>query len=203
MKPMKPIDALRSLDLADLDLARMAAWSVKTKAALMALLFAAVLAAGHLVVLKGIFQETERLAAAQRSLRQEQAEKTIVAAQLDGLRTQHQAAAAVLADWCRRLPAEAAASALLEDISQAAEQSGLNIEGLELAPEVPGGFYSELPFKVKAAGGYHQIGAFLSAVADLPHLVTLHDFDLRPKRSDHGLQLQISAKTYAYPGDAK
>ena len=95
---MKLFDALRGLHGADFDLGRMGAWPVKVKAALMALLFAAALGGGHALSLSGMALELERLKAAERALRQEQARQLGQAAQMGALRAQHQAVAAVLAD---------------------------------------------------------------------------------------------------------
>ncbi len=201
MDVMKLFDALRGLHGADFDLGRMGAWPVKVKAALMALLFAAALGGGHALSLSGMALELERLKAAERALRQEQAQQLGQAAQMGALRAQHQAVAAVLADWRQRLPAGDGVPDLLEDIGQAAKRNGLRLEGLELASEQRKEFYAELPFALRVVGGYHQIGVFVSALADLPRLVTLHDFALRPNRSNAGLQLQISAKTYTYLGE--
>ena len=77
------------------------------------------------------------------------------------------------------------------------------LKAWSLPPSSARNFTRSCPFALRVVGGYHQIGVFVSALADLPRLVTLHDFALRPNRSNAGLQLQISAKTYTYLGENK
>lgn len=201
MNISRRLDALRGLDLADLDFRRMGGWPVWVRATCAVLLFLVALAGGYALALNGMVGELERLKEAQQALLREQAEKTSLAALLETLRAQHRAAEADLADLRLLLPAGAGEPSLLRNIGQAAEQNGLRIDGLELAPPQNREFYAELPFELRASGGYHQLGAFLGALAGLPRLVTLHDFDLRPQREGGGLRLQISAKTYFFLGE--
>ena len=62
------------------------------------------------------------------------------------------------------------------------------------------GFYAELPVEMSVEGGYHELGAFVSRVAGLPRIVTLHDFDLEPPAPDRGIRMHVLAKTYRYLG---
>ncbi len=50
-------------------------------------------------------------------------------------------------------------------------------------------------------GSYHAIGAFVSGIAALPRIVTLHDVEIVPASKETGndqLQLNVTAKTYRY-----
>ena len=64
--------------------------------------------------------------------------------------------------------------------------------------EVPKEFYTELPIEMEVAGGYHSIGEFMSKVADLPRIVTLHDFSIEGEKGN--LELKLQAKTYRAAG---
>ena len=83
---------------------------------------------------------------------------------------------------------------LLDDITYVGTASGLTFELLNWQQEVPKEFYTELPIEMEVSGGYHNFGEFVSKVADLPRIVTLHDFDI--KREAGGLSLKLQAKTY-------
>ena len=60
-------------------------------------------------------------------------------------------------------------------------------------------FYVELPIAISASGSYHDLGAFISGMAGLPRIVTLHDFVITAKDDDaNNLGMSIVAKTYRY-----
>ena len=166
-------------------------------------LFAAALAGGYWLALSGMAAELQRLEAVERSLRQERTAKALAAGRLDEVRAQSQAVEEIWAAKHLLLPTEMRLPELLDGIAQAAEANGLSVQGIELAQLRRSGFYAELPMSVALVGRYHQLGAFLSAVAGLPRIVTWHDFELRPARRAEGLRLRIAAKTYAYLGDAQ
>ena len=169
---------------------------------LVALFFAA-LAGGHWLALSGMAAELKRLEAVERSLQEERTAKALAVRRLDEVRAQSRTVEEIWTAKRLLLPAEMRLPELLDDIAQAAEANGLSIQGIELAQLRRSGFYAELPMSVVLVGGYHQIGAFLSGVAELPRILTWHDFDLRPARQAEGLRLRIAAKTYTYLGDAE
>jgi len=94
----------------------------------------------------------------------------------------------------KSLPTSNETPGLLDDITYVGTASGLTFELLNWQQEVPKEFYTELPIEMEVSGGYHNFGEFVSKVADLPRIVTLHDFDI--KREANGLSLKLQAKTY-------
>ncbi|MDG2442937.1 MAG: type 4a pilus biogenesis protein PilO, partial [Luminiphilus sp.] len=98
-----------------------------------------------------------------------------------------------------QLPSDTEVPGLLEDITNKGEQNGLAISKIDLLPEVPQAFYIELPISIVAVGSYHDLGAFISGMAGLPRIVTLHDFNIRASGTNTSqLQMNIVAKTYRY-----
>ena len=89
---------------------------------------------------------------------------------------------------------------LLEDITRTGLGSGLEFEEIKLQPEVVQQFYIELPIKISVVGGYHDLATFVSGVASLSRIVTLHDFEIKPLKdgSASKLRMAITAKTYRY-----
>ena len=66
-------------------------------------------------------------------------------------------------------------------------------------PEIIKKFYIELPIDIEVIGSYHQFGKFVSEVAGLPRIVTLHDFTIGTTQlSKKALRLKLQAKTYRY-----
>jgi type IV pilus assembly protein PilO len=100
----------------------------------------------------------------------------------------------------RQLPGKTEVPNLLVDISQTGLAAGLNEKLFQPGPEKSNGFYAELPIKIRLVGSYHQFGAFVSGIAALPRIVTLHDIDIKPDSKDayDQLSLELTAKTYRY-----
>ena len=98
------------------------------------------------------------------------------------------------------LPTDSEVPALLDDISDAARQQQLEIDFIRLASTEAHPFYITQPLDIQVRGDYHRLAAFISRVAELPRIVTLHDFTLAPTDSDTGdaLVLSLQAETYRY-----
>jgi len=101
----------------------------------------------------------------------------------------------------RKLPNKTEVPNLLTDISQQGAGAGLDQKLFQPSPQITKDFYAELPIKMRLTGGFHAIGAFVSGIAALPRIVTLHDVSITPAGKDKGvdqLQLDVTAKTYRY-----
>ena len=100
----------------------------------------------------------------------------------------------------RQLPGKTEVPSLLVDISQTALGSGLEEKIWQPTGEIQKDFYAELPIKLRYTGSYHELGRFVSGIAALPRIVTLHDIDIKPaeKDSTSNLTLDVTAKTYRY-----
>jgi type IV pilus assembly protein PilO len=100
----------------------------------------------------------------------------------------------------RQLPGKTEVPNLLVDISQTGLSSGLEEKLFQPQQEVKKDFYAELPIKIRLTGSYHQFGQFVSGIAALPRIVTLHDIDIRSETKDayDQLSLELTAKTYRY-----
>ena len=110
----------------------------------------------------------------------------------------------------RQLPGKTEVPSLLVDISQTGLASGLQEHLFQPGGESRKDFYAELPIKIQLSGGYHEFGQFVSGIAALPRIVTLHDIEITggaaqrsqgrgraPAPSDQ-LTLNLTAKTYRY-----
>ena len=105
----------------------------------------------------------------------------------------------------RQLPDKTEVAALLVDVSQTGLAAGLEFELFRPAGEVPKDFYAELPINIRVTGHYHEFGNFISGLAALPRIVTLHDISIVPRSKGRGaegqddnLLLTATAKTYRY-----
>ncbi len=106
----------------------------------------------------------------------------------------------------RQLPGRTEVPSLLVDISQTGLGAGLQEKLFQPAPELRKDFYAELPIKIRLTGSFHQFGSFVSGIASLPRIVTLHDISIVPETKDatgDHLTLDVTAKTYRYLDDAE
>jgi type IV pilus assembly protein PilO len=104
----------------------------------------------------------------------------------------------------RQLPSKTEVPNLLVDISQTGLASALQEKLFQPGAEAKKDFYAELPIKITLTGTYHDFGAFVSGIAALPRIVTLHDITITPIDKSGGfdqLQLDVTAKTYRYLDD--
>jgi type IV pilus assembly protein PilO len=102
----------------------------------------------------------------------------------------------------RQLPGKTEVPNLLVDISQTGVAAGLEEKMFQPSAEQRKDFYAEQPFKLRLIGSYHEFGEFVSGIAALPRIVTLHDIEIRPvnpnSKDYDNLQLELTAKTYRY-----
>ncbi|MYG13436.1 MAG: type 4a pilus biogenesis protein PilO [Gammaproteobacteria bacterium] len=186
------------VEWASLDWREVGAWSASLRAALMAGLFAVVVAVGGWGVFGGMAARNETLEAEERTLRNRLAASAAQVANLDQLRTQGAALEAIFADWQARLSTTSETAGLIEGITEAAEDNHLSIEGIELTDSHRLDHYAELPVSLRVSGTYHQLGAFAGSLANLPHILTLHDFEIESGASGNDLRVRIDLKTYLH-----
>ena len=128
------------------------------------------------------------------------------AANFEAYRTQLKDMERSFGAMLRQLPGRTEVPSLLVDISQVGLSSGLQEKLFQPMPEVRKDFYAELPIRIRLTGSYHQFGAFVSGIAALPRIVTLHDILISMETKDLGsdrLMLDVTAKTYRYLDDAE
>ena len=104
----------------------------------------------------------------------------------------------------RKLPNKTEVPNLLTDISQQGSGAGLDQRLFQPGQQSTKDFYAELPIKMRLVGSYHAIGSFVSGIAALPRIVTLHNVEIAPASKERGidqLQLDVTAKTYRYLDD--
>ena len=195
-------DTLKSLnefDLADLDFENIGSWPPAVKVVTAALLFLLVMAAGYYYHVEGL--QTALANAEQReiTLKRDFEKKAFEAANLQAYERQMVEMEESFGALVRQLPSDTEVPGLLEDITNKGELNGLTINTIDLLEERPQEFYVELPIQINAVGSYHDLGAFVSGMAGLPRIVTLHDFEIVAEgNATNMLKMNILAKTYRY-----
>src|SRR5271169_6635816 len=190
---MNFLDQLRSLDPRDVG-----RWPLPVRGFFVALGFALVAAFGWYMFVwnddRPVLQKAE---SDELDLRAQFESKQQRAANLDAYKAQ-------LGEMVRQLPGKTEVPNLLVDISQTGLAAGLQEKLFQPGAEKSNGFYAELPIKIKLVGSYHDFGKFVSGIAALPRIVTLHDIQIAPVDAKGGydnLTMDVTAKTYRYIED--
>jgi type IV pilus assembly protein PilO len=195
-------DLLRSLqefDINDLDPENIGSWPLGAKVVVWAGVLVAVLGLGYFYHVQNLQLTLESAAAKEVALRVEFEEKAFQAANLAAYKKQMEEMLLSFGALVSQLPSDTEVPGLLEDITNKGMLNGLEFDSIELQDEVAREFYIELPIKIIARGSYHDLGAFISGMAGLPRIVTLHDFKINQEDATSTiLRLEITAKTYRY-----
>lgn len=198
---MKMIEEMKDFRAEDLDLTQSGQWPVLVKMIFWAFLFAVILAAGWWFVIKGKQAQLQAEVAKEATLKTQFESKAFQVANLPALRQQMLDMEAQFGALLRQLPSDTEVPGLLEDITSTGIGAGLEFDSINLQPEIQREYYIELPIQISVRGSYHELGGFVSGVAGLPRIVTLHDFQIQPVGGDQ-LDMNILAKTYRYRDDS-
>jgi type IV pilus assembly protein PilO len=189
-----------------LDPQNIGSWPVAVKIFIYILVFVVVLVLGYMLDLSKIRETLAAGEQQQATLLGEFEQKVFKAQNLEVYKRQLKDMEDSFGALLRQLPQDTEVPGLLEDITHTGLGSGVDFDSIGLGAEARKEFYAEQPIDIKAHGDYHAFGAFVSGIAALPRIVTLHDFRIEPKaaarRDDGGsapvLTITIQAKTYRY-----
>lgn len=211
---MKGKSASKGVDIQELmntlntlDPQNVGSWPMPVKVMIYVLIFVAVLVVGYMLDLSGIRDALKSGEQEQQTLLGEFETKVFKAQNLETYKLQLKDMEDSFGALLRQLPQDTEVPGLLEDITHTGLGSGLEFDAIDLGQESAKDFYAEQPITIKVSGDYHAFGAFVSGIAALPRIVTLHDFKIEPRvsktnaRDDGGapvLSMNILAKTYRY-----
>jgi type IV pilus assembly protein PilO len=196
--------SLREFDVNSLDFDNVGSWPVPVKLFIWSVLLIAVLAAGYYYHIEDMQIQLAKVEKEEVELKKDFEKKAFQAANLEAYRQQMVEMEESFGALVSQLPSDTEVPGLLEDITNKGLLNGLEIASIDLQKETAREFYVELPIAINASGSYHDLGAFISGMAGLPRIVTLHDFTISAKGNDaNHLRMNIVAKTYRYKdGDA-
>ena len=188
---------LSEIDINDLDFENMGSWPTAAKVVFAFLLALLVSVVSYFLL---VDSKIDELAAAQNKelqLRQVYRTKYASAVNLDLYKQQMVEMEQTFSFLLKQLPTTHETPGLLDDITYVGTTSGLTFIRINWEPEIEKEFYTELPIKIEVLGDYHQFGSFVSEVAKLPRIVSLHDFSIQTEK-DERLRFNVVAKTYRY-----
>lgn len=192
---------LRELDFNELSVDNIGSWPLAVKVIAWVLVFLVLVVAGYLYNISDMRNQLAQVEQKELDLKKEFEDKAFKAANLAALRAQMVEMEQSFGALVSQLPSDTEVPGLLEDITNRGVESGLDIKSIKLQPEQSKEFYVELPINIEVTGTYHDFGTFVSGIASLPRIVTLHDFKISSDPKTQGvLSMSISAKTYRYKG---
>lgn len=193
------LEQIQEIDLSDID--RIGVWPIAVRAALWLGAIAVIFALTYFLFIKDLNSRLESAVQKEQQLRQTFESKALEAAHLEELKEQMAAMEETFQGLVSQLPSDTEVPGLIEDIEEKGASAGLNIHSTAFKDERTAEFYVELPIEIKVQGNsYHDLGGFVSGIAGMPRIVTLHDFTITPSSGSRGLDMTILAKTYRYKG---
>ena len=195
------IEELRNLDVNDIG-----RWPLLFRAAFISLAFIAATGVGYYYFVYELKMPVlERAEAQEIELRNSFEAKQRKAANFDAYQQQLAEIERSFGTMLRQLPGKTEIPNLLVDISQTGLAAGLDEKLFQPMGEIRKDFYAEKPIKIRLDGSYHEFGDFVSEIAALPRIVTLHDIEISMESGADTdfdkLVLDVIAKTYRYMDD--
>ncbi|GAA6135489.1 type 4a pilus biogenesis protein PilO [Oceaniserpentilla sp. 4NH20-0058] len=198
------LDKISNFDPNDIDWSNMGSWPLVGRVVFAFMFFVALMAAAYFFSIQELSDKFDRTIAQETSLKKELETKAFRVANLDAFKQQLADIEESFGSLLRQLPRDTEVAGLLEDITSSALGANLQIRSIKLDKESETEFYTELPINIDVEGEYHDFGAFVSAVAGLGRIVTLHDFTVASSsENSNRLNLKIVAKTYRYNDEVK
>ncbi len=193
---MNVIEELKSLDINDVG-----RWPLVIRVAVITVIFAMVAGLGiYWFIIEDRMPALQRAQDDEEQLRLTFENKQRKAANYDDYKEQLARIEQQFGTMLRQLPGETEIPSLIVDISQTGLAAGLQEKLFIPQPEIPKDFYAEKPIKIRLTGGYHEIGNFVSGIASLPRIVTLHDISITLEDANEfdNLSMEVTAQTYRY-----
>ncbi len=198
---MNVVDQIRTLDVNDVG-----RWPLPFRLAVIGLVFLLVVGLGiYWFIVKDKQPILERAKQEEVAYRETFENKQRKAANYDAYKAQLAQIEQSFGTMLRQLPGETEIPSLIVDISQTGLGAGLQERLFEPQSEIPKDFYAEKPIKIRLTGGYHEIARFVSGIAALPRIVTLHNIVIsreNPESFDQ-LSMEVTAQTYRYLEEAQ
>lgn len=180
----------------DINFQNIGSWPLALKIAVIALAVVAVAVAAYFLDTQAQIEKLERAERKEEELKREFREKQAKAVNLDAYKQQMKEMEESFGAMLRQLPSKTEVEDLLVDISQTGLASGIEFQLFKPQGERFIEFYAELPIQMQMTGTYHEFGNFVSGIAALPRIVTLHNIDIKGGKGE--LQMSVTAKTYRY-----
>lgn len=196
------LEQIRNFDPNNIEFDKVGVWPLPAKIFVLILLVIIIFTLTYYLKISELNDDLEGVRAKEISLRKTYETKSFEAANLEAYRAQMVEMDKTFKSLLNRLPSDTQVPGLLDDIGARGRESGLTINATTIEREKAAEFYIEVPFRINVDGGYHDMAGFISGIASMPRIVTLHNYTIT-KKSGGLLNMQIAAKTYKYKAQEK
>ena len=183
-----------------LDTENYGSWPVPVKTTVLFFIVALIAALSWALPISSKLDEIAAAESEQQNLLTTYREKESKARHLNAYKTQVAQMETEFTTLLDQLPKETRVSELLEGINMTGVGSNIRFQDISVEPEIEQEFFIEQPIRISALGEYHQFGSFISGLAALPRIFTMHDFEVTNPQPTLDklpeLNLILQAKTY-------
>lgn len=191
------MEQLNNFDINDIDWSRIGVWPFIGRLFVWLVVVAAIIAGAYFGLIKDKYASLDVQVAQEVTLKQTFQQKALQAAKLEQYKELMSRMEKDFEFLVSQLPEKTEVPGLLDDIDEKGRNSGLEIISIKLQPESVGDVYVELPIDIIVKGTYHNFGTFISSIAGMSRIVTLHDYSVTQGKGS-ALQMVVRAKTYRY-----
>lgn len=195
------LNELRLIDFTGLSIRQIGVWPISLRISLLLMVVVVILLCGEFCALEDLRKQHQVAVRNESALLQSYKMKAVQMANLATYRQQSVDLMHTFAAIDTQIPESIDMPSLLEDITKVAYSSGLSVKAIELKQEKVNELYIEMPIRLEVTGNYHAFGSFVSGIAALSRIVTLHDFTLE-RNNELSLNMILEARAYRYRSPA-
>ncbi len=196
-----------------LDSKNYGSWPWVVKATLILGMLALIAFLTYMVPVKKKMSQIEAAEREEETLLQTYREKESKARHLDEYKNQIAQMEVEFNSLLEQLPKETRVSELVKAINMTGLGSGIRFKKITVKPELQQEYFIEQPIEIEANGGYHQFGEFISGLASLARIISVHDFTVKSainnkitaenlEKAEGDLDLILQTKTYRSKANA-
>jgi len=190
------LEQINNLDINEIDWSRIGVWPLVARIAVCCATVLAVFCVVYFFYIHDLQDTLRKEVSREQELRSQFQTRVFQSATLDQHNNIMEKMEIDFDSLVAQLPQKTQVPGLLDDIDEKGRVSGLNIVSVKLQAEIRGKFYITLPIEIIVIGNYHNLGAFVSGIAGMARIVTLHDFEIASGNSPADLKMTIKAQTY-------
>ena len=190
------LEQINSLDINEIDWSRIGVWPLAARIGVCCVTVLSVFCVVYFFYIQGLQNTLSHEVKREQELRGQFQQRAFQSATLDQHSNLMEKMEIDFESLVAQLPQKTQVPGLLDDIDEKGRVSGLDILSVKLQSEVRGKFYITLPIEIIVIGDYHNLGAFVSGIAGMARIVTLHDFDITSGSNPANLKMTIKAQTY-------
>ncbi len=189
-----------------LDMSSYGSWPIAVKVVCWIFIYFIICVLGYLLVIRYQIEDIDKAEVQQENLLKEFREKDSKFRNLQLYEQQFNEIKQDFNKQLQQLPKQTEIPSLVENINTTGVKAGLKFKNIHLDHEIKKDFFIEQPISIEATGDYHAFGTFVSNMAVLPRIVTLHDFEITAKPDANKktdipqVTYALKAKTYSYVG---